>query len=339
MRCCALPRRLRSFCTPEPGVAAGKAACVDFGTSREDRHVSHLAVPVNASPSTRRRSRGRGHICRPRDPARPGRRAESRRSPATFGIQAGIGQDCQRGADIAPAILKSLGLPDTHDHRRRYRVECRYRAGARGKADQRRRAASCRRLRFRPDHRDRAGRGTEGHSAGHQHRRGARHYRTRLQVRVPEFPDRADDSGRCLRQPEGNLRHHRRGAEDGRFHARQRHLRHRDGQGHRRGDAEIRHALHHRRGDRLRSGGARSFRRGGQGQGHQRRRAARGQPSQRRDAVDARTGQAALDAAGDPEHGAGLVRGPVHQNAGQALRRTDQLRALVRPAQEANRSA
>jgi branched-chain amino acid transport system substrate-binding protein len=28
------------------------------------------------------------------------------------GLQAGIGQDCQRGADIAPAIIKSLGLPD-----------------------------------------------------------------------------------------------------------------------------------------------------------------------------------------------------------------------------------
>jgi branched-chain amino acid transport system substrate-binding protein len=27
-------------------------------------------------------------------------------------LQAGIGQDCQRGVDIAPAILKSLGLPD-----------------------------------------------------------------------------------------------------------------------------------------------------------------------------------------------------------------------------------
>src|SRR5690348_8785385 len=27
------------------------------------------------------------------------------------GIQAGIGQDCQRGVDIAPAILKDLGLP------------------------------------------------------------------------------------------------------------------------------------------------------------------------------------------------------------------------------------
>jgi len=27
------------------------------------------------------------------------------------GFQAGIGQDCQRGVDIAPAILKELGLP------------------------------------------------------------------------------------------------------------------------------------------------------------------------------------------------------------------------------------
>ncbi len=28
------------------------------------------------------------------------------------GLQAGIGQDCQRGVDIAPAILKSMGLPE-----------------------------------------------------------------------------------------------------------------------------------------------------------------------------------------------------------------------------------
>src|ERR1700732_169239 len=28
------------------------------------------------------------------------------------GAQAGIGQDCQRGVDIAPAIFKELGLPD-----------------------------------------------------------------------------------------------------------------------------------------------------------------------------------------------------------------------------------
>ena len=28
------------------------------------------------------------------------------------GLQAGLGQDCQRGVDIAPAILKAMGLPD-----------------------------------------------------------------------------------------------------------------------------------------------------------------------------------------------------------------------------------
>ena len=28
------------------------------------------------------------------------------------GFEAGIGQDCQRGVDIAPAIFKSLGLPE-----------------------------------------------------------------------------------------------------------------------------------------------------------------------------------------------------------------------------------
>ena len=28
------------------------------------------------------------------------------------GLQAGIGQDCQRGVDVAPGILKSLSLPD-----------------------------------------------------------------------------------------------------------------------------------------------------------------------------------------------------------------------------------
>src|SRR5215475_6127416 len=28
------------------------------------------------------------------------------------GAQAGIGQDCQRGADLAPALFKSMGLPE-----------------------------------------------------------------------------------------------------------------------------------------------------------------------------------------------------------------------------------
>ncbi len=40
---------------------------------------------------------------------------------------------------------------------------------------------------------------------------------------------------------------------------------------------------------------------------------------------------------GDLQHGSGLVRGPVSEDAGQARRRSDQLRALVRPEQEAHR--
>ena len=101
-------------------------------------------------------------------------------------------------------------------------------------------------------------------------------------------------------------------------HARQRHLRHGDEGRHRRGDAEVQHALQDRRDDRLRSDGARSLGRGRQGQGDRRRRAAGGEPAQRRDPAHARTGQAALVADGDPEHGPGLVRGSVSQDARQA---------------------
>ena len=61
----------------------------------------------------------------------------------------------------------------------------------------------------------------------------------------------------------------------------------------------------------------------------------RGQPAQRCDAADARTGQAALDAAGDHEHGAGLVRRPISQDARQAVRRADQLRSVPGSEQEA----
>ncbi len=135
---------------------------------------------------------------------------------------------------------------------------------------------------------------------------------------------------RRLHQSEGNLRRHRLGAEDRRVHARQRHLRHGDEGRHRRGDAEVRHALQDRRDDRLRSGGARPVGRGRQGQGDRRRGAADGQPPQRRHPAHPRNGQAALVADGDPQHGPGLVRGPVSQDARQAVGRAAQLRALVR---------
>ena len=60
-------------------------------------------------------------------------------------------------------------------------------------------------------------------------------------------------------------------------------------------DAEVQHALQDQGDDRLRSDRARPLGRGRQGQGDRRRRAAGGQPPQRRDPADARTGQAALD--------------------------------------------
>ena len=124
------------------------------------------------------------------------------------------------------------------DHECRHRDQRRGRALARREADRGRRAAADGRLRFRSEHRDRAGRRAEGHSVRHQHRGRARHHRAGLQVRVPQFPDRADDPGRCVRQPEGDLRRGGQRAEVGRVHARQRHVRHRDAARHRRRDAD-----------------------------------------------------------------------------------------------------
>ena len=147
------------------------------------------------------------------------------------GYMAGIGQDCQRGVDIAGPILKGLGYPDLEImsgdtelsvDTARSRAEKLIADGAQllvGAFD------SGRELGHRP------GRRAEGHSLRHQYRRGAGHHRAGLQVRLPQLPDRADHPWRCLRQPDGNLRHDRCGAEDGGVPARQRHLRHRHGQG------------------------------------------------------------------------------------------------------------
>ena len=110
------------------------------------------------------------------------------------GFEAGIGQDCQRGVDITPEILKSLGLPDLAILNSDTEFECRHRAHARRKADRRRRTAPSRRLQFRADHRRRSSRRTEGRTARHQYRRISRDHRARLPVRVQEFSDRADDS-------------------------------------------------------------------------------------------------------------------------------------------------
>ena len=169
------------------------------------------------------------------------------------GAQAGIGQDCFRGVELAGPLLKDIGLPDLQIMNADTETNVEVARCARREADLGRRAASRRRVRLRPEHRDRAGRRAEGHSLRHQHRGRAGHHRAGLQVRVPQLPDRADDSGRRLRQPEGNLRRGRHRAEVGRVHARQRHVRHRDAARHRRRDAEVQHALRDQGDDRLRS--------------------------------------------------------------------------------------
>jgi branched-chain amino acid transport system substrate-binding protein len=100
------------------------------------------------------------------------------------GFEASIGQDCQRGVDIAPGILKSLNLPelavmnaDTESNVdvARERAEKLINDGAQllvGAFD--------------------SGQTTAIAQVAEQ--KGAGHHRARLQVRVQEFPHRADDS-------------------------------------------------------------------------------------------------------------------------------------------------
>ena len=172
------------------------------------------------------------------------------------GLQAGLGQDCQRGVDIAPGILKSLGLPELaimngdtelNVDTARTRAEKLIGDGAQLLVGA---------FELRADNGDRPGSRAEEHSTRHQHRCGPGDHGARLQVRIQEFSDRADNSRRCIRQPEGGVRCRRRGAQERRVHARKRYLRHGNGQGHRRDHAEVRHAVQDRRGDRLRSGSA-----------------------------------------------------------------------------------
>ena len=187
------------------------------------------------------------------------------------GAQAGIGQDCLRGVDIAGPILKDLGLPDlqimnadteTNVEVARARAEKLIADGAQllmGAFDSGQTTAIAQVAE------------QKGIPLRHQHRRRAADHRAGLQVRVPQFPDRADDPRRRLRQPEGDLRGDRHGAQDRRVPARQRHVRHRDGAGHRRRPAEIRHAVHDRADDRLRSERARPLGRDHQGAGRRKR--------------------------------------------------------------------
>ena len=186
------------------------------------RRRKHETPPVQAGARRERRAcrvpglrqRAVAHAARRRAAAALGRAGRHR--PGLPPRRGGRGR---RAARARPARARH--------HERRHRVERRRRALARRAPDQRGRAAPGRRLRLRPDHRDRPGRRAARHPAGDQHRRRAADHRAGLQVRVPQLPDRADDPRRRVRQPARDLLAHRQRAEDGGVHARERHLRRR----------------------------------------------------------------------------------------------------------------
>ncbi len=103
------------------------------------------------------------------------------------GAQAGIGQDCQRGVELAPPIFKGLGLPElaimnadteTNVEVARARAEKLINDGAQllvGAFDSGQTTAIAQVAE------------QKGIPVRHQHRRGAADHRARLQVRVPQF--------------------------------------------------------------------------------------------------------------------------------------------------------
>jgi branched-chain amino acid transport system substrate-binding protein len=169
------------------------------------------------------------------------------------GLQAGLGQDCQRAVDIAPGILLSLGLPDlavmngdteSNVDTARARAEQLIGSGAQlliGAFD--------------------SGQTTAIAQVAEQ--KGIP-----LVINIAAAPAITEQGYRfvfrnfptaqmilagAFAAQKRSVRRRRRGAQNRRLHARQRHLRLGDGQRNRRRHAEIRHALYDRRGDRLRS--------------------------------------------------------------------------------------
>ena len=74
--------------------------------------MTRTSTVHQSPPPSRRRRRNRRDHCRARHRARPGGPLKVGVILPRSGFEAGIGQDCQRGVDIAPPILKSLGLPE-----------------------------------------------------------------------------------------------------------------------------------------------------------------------------------------------------------------------------------
>ena len=123
------------------------------------------------------------------------------------GFEAGIGQDCQRGVDIAPAIFKSLGLPeltimngDTESNvdAARERAEKLISDGAQAWS-----APSI------PARRSAIAQVAEqkGIPLVINIAAAPAHHRAGLQIRLPEFPDRADDARATLSPIRWNCSH------------------------------------------------------------------------------------------------------------------------------------
>ena len=144
-----------------------------------------------------RRDRAGRLACRA---ARAGRRAQGRRAAAALRRPGRHRPGLLPRRRARQSDLQGARPARARDHERRHRDQRRGGPRPRREADRRRRAASGRRLRLRPEQRHRPGRRAEGHPVRHQHRRRAADHGAGLQVRVPQLPDRADDS-RATRSP------------------------------------------------------------------------------------------------------------------------------------------
>ena len=109
------------------------------------------------------------------------------------GVQAGIGQDCQRGVDITNGILKELGMPglDIMNADTETKVEVARSRAEKLISDGAQLLVGA--FELRTDHCNRTGRRAEGNSPGHQYCSCSSDHGAGLQVRVPQFPDRAHD--------------------------------------------------------------------------------------------------------------------------------------------------
>ena len=185
------------------------------------------------------------------------------------GFEAGIGEDCQRAVDIAPAIFKSMGLPDltiingdteSNVDTARARAEKLIGEGAQALVGS-----------FDSGQSSAIAQVAEQKGIPYVINIAAAPQITEQGYKFVfrNFPTAPMILRDAFTDQKTVFAERRGGSEVSRLHACQRHFRHSDEQRHRRGHAEVQHAVHDRRRDRLRSNGARSFRRGGEGKSDQ----------------------------------------------------------------------